>query len=203
MTAVAVEFPLVALLERAGATLRSRNRADCPRCGGKRTISHTDEVFYCHHAGCESAGTAFTLAKELGLAPERSADKRRQSAQLRRRAQEKAGLVCQRVKTRRWKLYDTHQNLLTIWTNAREALRENPENSTARAGLAFAQSKLDEVRAGLLLLENGPFPDVLAFLNAPPAEQKGRLRAIMQTSGLLSRHGKFLECDAAMPGGGV
>jgi ribosomal protein L37AE/L43A len=203
MTAVAVEFPLVALLERAGATLRSRSRADCPRCGGKRTISHTDEVFYCHHAGCEFTGSALTLAKELGLAPERSADERRQFAQLRKRAHEKAGLVYQRVKARRWKLYDTHQNLLTIWTNAREALGENPQNSTAWAGLAFAQSRLDEVRAALLLLEDGPFPDVLAFLNAAPAEQGRRVRAIIQAGGLLSRHGKFLECDAAMPGGGV
>ena len=54
------------LLVQAGAQLRGPKRADCPRCGGLRSISYTDEVFHCHK--CAWAGNAITLAHELGLA---------------------------------------------------------------------------------------------------------------------------------------
>lgn len=57
---------LTDLLKLAGARLRSAKRADCLRCGGRRTIAFTDETFYCHHAGCGWSGNAITLARELG-----------------------------------------------------------------------------------------------------------------------------------------
>ena len=53
-------------LVQAGAQLQGPKRADCPRCGGRRTTSYTDEVFHCHK--CAWAGNAITLAHELGLA---------------------------------------------------------------------------------------------------------------------------------------
>ena len=57
---------LVDLLTQTDVRLRSRNRGDCPKCGGRRTISFTDECFYCHK--CTWGGNAITLARELGHA---------------------------------------------------------------------------------------------------------------------------------------
>src|SRR5581483_3464656 len=65
---------LTDLLIQAGARLRSAKRADCPRCGGKRTISFTDETFFCHHADCGWSGNVITLARELGTELPRLAD---------------------------------------------------------------------------------------------------------------------------------
>jgi len=53
------------LLEVAGARLRGSKRADCPRCGGRRTIAFTDEAFFCHHSDCGWSGNTVTLAREL------------------------------------------------------------------------------------------------------------------------------------------
>ena len=63
------------LLEVAGARLRGPKRADCPRCGGKRTVSFTDETFFCHHADCGWSGNTVTLARELGAMLPRVADR--------------------------------------------------------------------------------------------------------------------------------
>ena len=54
MAMASLEYSLPDLLERAGCTLRSRNRADCPQCGGRRTLSFTEELFCCHHVACPS-----------------------------------------------------------------------------------------------------------------------------------------------------
>src|SRR5438093_10811719 len=55
---------IAALLETGGADPRGKGQ-DCAKCGGVRTVTHTDEVFYCHK--CEWKGNTFTLAKELGV----------------------------------------------------------------------------------------------------------------------------------------
>ena len=57
------------LLELNGAKLRGRNRADCPDCGGCRTVAYEElkGVFYCHHAGCTFRGGKGTLRRRLGL----------------------------------------------------------------------------------------------------------------------------------------
>jgi putative DNA primase/helicase len=60
----AAQYDLHALLEQSGAPPRG-NSHDCPKCGGRRKITHTDEVFYCHK--CKWTGNAITLAKELGV----------------------------------------------------------------------------------------------------------------------------------------
>ena len=57
---------LIDLLEQADVRLRGAKRGDCPKCGGRRTISFTDECFHCHK--CAWGGNAITLARELGLA---------------------------------------------------------------------------------------------------------------------------------------
>jgi ribosomal protein L37AE/L43A len=83
---VVAQLDLHDSLQRAGARLASRGRADCPRCGKKRTVSYTGEVFFCHHADCKFKGNTFTLAKELGLAPTYSPQDLRRLALQRKRA---------------------------------------------------------------------------------------------------------------------
>jgi putative DNA primase/helicase len=58
------QFDLGTLLEKAGGRPHG-NRFDCPKCGGLRTVSHTDELYYCHK--CQWKGNTVSLAKELGL----------------------------------------------------------------------------------------------------------------------------------------
>ena len=56
---------LTELLETAGAHLRGPKRADCPQCGGKRTVSFTAETYFCHHADCGWSGNTVMLVREL------------------------------------------------------------------------------------------------------------------------------------------
>jgi hypothetical protein len=83
---------------------------------------------------------------------------------------------------------------------ASDALRNDLENETAWAGLAYALSRMDACRVELLLLEDGPLPEVLAFLGASPADRQKKLQAIIVAGGIVSRHGKFLEYEAAIAG---
>jgi hypothetical protein len=67
MANVATErFEIGGLLAQAGARLRGRNRADCPRCKRFRAISFTPETFFCHGIDCGWKGNTITLARELG-----------------------------------------------------------------------------------------------------------------------------------------
>ena len=60
----ATQFDIGALLEMDGNRPRT-NRHDCRRCGGIRTITRTNEFFYCHK--CHWTGSTITLAKQLGV----------------------------------------------------------------------------------------------------------------------------------------
>src|SRR5207302_5098620 len=94
------------LLERSGTRLIGRNRADCPHCGGRRTVSFTTELYCCHHAGCMFQGNALTLAKELGLAKPLSRLERQALAVVQREAQEAASWLLAKLRTRRFELYE-------------------------------------------------------------------------------------------------
>jgi ribosomal protein L37AE/L43A len=95
---------IAALLERAGARPRG-NRHDCPQCGGRRTVTHGGEVFFCHKCGWK--GNRVTLERALGLRREwiPSAEYIRRQRQ-RERANEAARVLYERVKARRFALYD-------------------------------------------------------------------------------------------------
>ena len=92
MPVVQIQYDVPELLRRAGVTLRSRNRADCPKCGKRRTVSYATEVFYCHHTGCNFQGNIITLARELGLlkplSPHEAQELRRMREHARRAAEE-------------------------------------------------------------------------------------------------------------------
>lgn len=65
--ASAVQTHIGSLLEIAGARIRGRSRADCPRCKRFRAISFTSETFFCHGIDCGWKGNTVSLEKELGI----------------------------------------------------------------------------------------------------------------------------------------
>jgi hypothetical protein len=96
------------LLEMAGARIRGRNRADCPRCKRFRVISFTAQTFFCHGIDCGWKGNAVTLAKDLGISFDRpSSEEMRQIA----RAHKAASILYERAKARRFELLDHLHNL--------------------------------------------------------------------------------------------
>ena len=97
------QYDLRALLELGGARPRA-SRHDCPRCGGRRTLTHTDEVFYCHR--CQWKGNTATLACELGLARRLSLAEARELRHKHEQADTAARALYERVKARRFRLLD-------------------------------------------------------------------------------------------------
>jgi hypothetical protein len=145
----APELSMPELLARAGAMLRGRNRADCPRCGARRTISYTEEVFCCHHAGCEFKGNTVTLAKELGLlrrlSPAEYERMRREGEETERLAR---FLVAKR-RERRWELQARYRQLLGIKLRALEVLERDPDDESAWGALALVYRELPAVQQAL------------------------------------------------------
>ena len=172
MSVTAVDFNLADLLRQAGAQIRGRNRADCPRCGGRQTVSLTEELFCCHHAGCNFKGNTFTLARELGLAPKLSSGEARALLLERERAEAAAQVFLARVRGARFGLDALHIELLNLQDEASERLKANPNDETAWEALAYVYSVLPRVRAELTLLSEGRFEDRQAWFEA--GEDRGQ-----------------------------
>jgi hypothetical protein len=196
----ATEFELAELLERAGARLVSDRRADCPKCGGRRTVSYLQEVFCCHRAGCDFKGSALTLARELGLAKHLSAEERRALACVRAQAQQAAAWLAAKLRTRRFELYDSHQGLLSILFGTSARLRRDMSDEIAWAGLAYAYPRLDPVRAELAVLESAPIPDRLILLKRSDSHQKEIIRRAIERGGVEDANGHFVEIEVFCPG---
>ena len=150
----AVEYPLRELLERAGATLRGRNRADCPSCKGRRTVSYSEEVFCCHHAGCHFRGNNVTLARGLGLLRRLSHGEYQDQRQARKEAEWLAHRIVEKRKARRWGLQARHRQLLSIRLGALERLERNREDGGAWGALALVYRELPQLQQELERLES-------------------------------------------------
>ena len=142
------------LLELAGCTLRGRNRADCGKCKGRRTISYSDEVFCCHHAGCDFQGNRITLAKGLGLLRRLSPREYQAQRQAREEAGRLAHIIVAKRKARRWGLQARHQQLVAIRSGAIERLEHNRDDQDAWGALALVYRELPQVRQELDRLES-------------------------------------------------
>jgi len=192
MSAATVGFDLADLLARAGARIRGR-RADCPHCGGKRTVSYTEEVFYCHHAGCDFRGNTFTLAKELGLArrlPKAEYLARKRDCGRERRAAE---ALAEQVNARRRLLATAERTMHKALAVASAAGRENPENPAVWDVMAAVYRQLPNVRAEWVLLSYGPALAVTEFLSASPRVQGEMLGAVIVRGGVFDDGGRFVE----------
>ena len=193
MSIMELQFAMGELLERAGAKLRGRGRADCPRCGGRRTLSYTSSLFKCHHAGCGFQGSSHNLAKELGLARPLSLAEREELQQRLLCAREAAGQALGRVRSRRLELYEAHRSLLSILLSASERLKQNPEDERAWTALAYRGRELPKVRAELAMLESVPVGDRLALLNASNVDRERLVARMVIHGGVVDSNGKFVE----------
>jgi len=198
MNAPPIEYTLLELLKRAGARLVSNRRADCPRCSGRRTIAFTQESFFCHHEGCSWKGNVVTLARELGLMRRLTSDELRAHHWLRQKAHEKAEELYQRTRDRRLKLYHHYRSLLSIADRVHRA--RNPQDECAWSRLARVYRILPCVTAELAILEDGPLPALLSFINAGRPDRKEQLSRITDRGGLYDREGRFIEIETRLPG---
>ena len=195
MNASQTQYDISQLLMRAGATLRGNHRADCPKCGKRRTISHTHEVFTCHEATCDFRGNVVTLAKELGLlkplSPREAGDLKRTRERARRAAEEFAF----RLRERSMPLRQEHRQMLDILYGGMERLKRDRDPKIGQAIIAYAKRKLRKIRAELALVEDAPMPTRLKFLNANEGRQKGMISEVIAGGGLSDVNGTFIEVE--------
>ena len=111
------QYGLPALLQRVGARPRG-NRHDCPKCGGARTVTNGEDVFYCHK--CQWRGNTVSLAKELGVYQRISPAEYRELQRSRELAH-----AAERTKETR-KHAEARRLAESIWAKARPAPETHP-----------------------------------------------------------------------------
>ena len=196
MNTVKTQYDVPQLLTHAGATLRRRNRADCPLCGKRRTVSYATEVFHCHHTGCNFRGNTITLARELGLLKRLSAKEAQELKVEREQALTAAQWAIERVKQRRLKACQIHQELLDIKYGAMDRLENNRQDEIGWACLAYAYKEIPLIRAELTLLEEALPLERLAFLDANDAARAQAIDDVILAGGVPCPDGKFVEVQA-------
>jgi hypothetical protein len=194
MSVLAVEYDLADLLQKAGARVRG-NRADCPRCSAARTVSYTAEVFYCHHAGCDFRGNAFTLARELGIARRLPPAEARTLRLERGRAEAAASTFLMRVRGARFGLGALHIELLNLRDESHKRLKANPDDQATWEMLAYVYNELPRVRAELILLGEGMIEDRVAWFEAGEETRREMAGRILRLGGLPTFDGKWAELD--------
>ena len=164
------------------------NRHDCPKCGGLRTVTHSDEAFYCHK--CQWKGNTVSLAKELGLYQRLSTAECREVHQRRERASRAARELYEGVKARRFELLDDLHSLNRLELQAHQAGVDDPATWGA---LALVYAERPGILAGLAFLENSPADKLLQFLSATPEQGQAVGEAILLQGGMSDYAGKFVE----------
>jgi len=171
----AAQYEVGALLEKAGAHPRG-NRHDCPKCGGRRTVSHTEELFYCHK--CQWRGNAVTLAKELGIYKRLPSAEYVRLQRERERAHEAARRLATTVHARRLDLLDSLREL-----NRLEA-RVQICTPKVWGALALVYRERPVILAELTILENASAADLVRFLTADAATREAALDRVLGAGGL-------------------
>lgn len=193
MNAGAVPYDLPGLLVQAGARLVGRDRADCPKCGGKRTLAYRGEVFFCHHIGCGFKGNVWTLAKSLGLARRLTPEEARAFQAARQDSRRATDWLLNRIQERRLELCRGYRSLLSIRDGASQRLKHSPDHETAWSGLELFYREWPPVCAELALLESGPVADRLDFLQASTEARSAKLAEIIRAGGLADQDGRWVE----------
>jgi hypothetical protein len=193
MSTVGTEYSVVELLERAGAKLVGRNRADCPQCQGKRTVAYRGEVFFCHHARCDFKGNVRTLARSLGLLQPMTPEQAREFRAVREESRQAAACVLGRIRERRFQLCEAYRSLLCIRDGTTRRLKLKPEDDLAWKGLQYFYRECPAVAAELAFLQHGPVADRVAFLEATEVERREKLARILRAGGFTDQEGKWVE----------
>jgi len=191
MSVVAQDFALADLLATAGARIRGRNRADCPKCKRQRTVSFDESrgVYHCHGAGCDFSGGAAKLAREQGLTTRLTVAEYRAICQERERADRAARALYEGVKARRFELLDRLHDLNRLESSAHGAgLTE-----AALATLATVYRERPGILAELAVLENCGAADLARFLSADSATRESAIDRVLIHGGLHDSSGKFVE----------
>lgn len=190
MNQASVQYDLASLIVRAGGALRGRNRAACWRCGGRRTVSYNQQVFYCHKCGLKGNGLA--LARRLGLPTGRiTAEYRAFRRRLERLSRDPEELA-QASLARRWQLQEAFRSLLTIKQGALKRLHHNSENELAWAGLACFYRQMPVVLAELMILEDGHARDVKTLASGSREQKEKLIDRVLSSGGIALSNGKFL-----------
>jgi len=177
------QFDITALLEQAGARPRG-NRFDCSKCGGVRSITHTDECFFCHK--CHWTGNTVTLARELGIQTRVSFTEYREIQHRR----EQAHQLAERVKARMRELQDDLRSLARIESGAHEA---GPDRPLVWDALALVYRQRPIILAELAYLEFAHAARAMRFLESAPDQQRAVCVVILERGGLLDSAGKIVE----------
>lgn len=185
----AAQYDLPTLLEKAGARPRG-NRCDCPKCGGHRTITHSDETFFCHK--CQWKGNTVTLAKEVGVYQPLSPEKYRELQQLLEQADRAARALYCRVKARRLQVAAQLRSLGRIERGAHAA----PNHPLAWDALAMVYSERPALLAELAAMENCKARDLFRFLTTDDATRVRALARVVVRGGLYDHADRFVEVEA-------
>jgi hypothetical protein len=182
-----VGYDLEALLEQHGCQRRGF-RYDCVRCGGRRTINYTHEVFICHRCGWK--GNAVTLAKDLGIYRRLSPAEYQELRQRRQQADHAAVVLYQRIRTRRLELFDQLHALNRLEIQAHDA---GPDHPLTWGALALVHGERPRVTAELAILENGLASDLIAFLEENREGREVALNGVTERGGMFDSRGRFVE----------
>jgi hypothetical protein len=189
---LAAQYHLPNLLERAGARIRRRGRADCPKCKRQRAVSfdETKGVYHCHGQGCDFSGGSAKLAHEQGLYERLTQGQYRELRRERERADRAARMLYERIKVRRFELLDRLQTLSGLESTAQGLGPENPETWDA---LNTVYAKRPVILAELAIIENVSAADLIAFLSANAGTRELVIDRVLSHGGLRDSHGRFVE----------
>ena len=168
------------LLTRAGARIRGRNRADCPRCKRQRAVSFNEAkgAYHCHGAGCDFSGGPRKLARELGIARRLSPAEYRDAREDWERADRAARTLYGRVQARRFELLEGVRSLGRLELAAHEAGADHPATWDALA-LVYRDSPV--LLAELEILENGGAAHLIRFVSAARVRESSFCSVLVET----------------------
>jgi hypothetical protein len=192
------ELPFSDLLTRAGAVIRSRTRADCPRCKRQRAINFDESkgVYHCHGAGCDFSGGSAKLARDLGLARTLSRQERGQLHQQYESADRAARVLYARVKARRFELLQELRWLGRIEWQADQAGMDHHGTWDA---LALVYRQRPGLLAELAILENWGAADLVQFFRADAEIRQRAIARVIAGGGLWEkRRMACWHCDTSV-----
>ena len=188
-----IQYEVPELLVRAGATLRPHNRADCPRCGRRRAVSYTPELYFCHGVDCQFAGNDFLLASELGVLNPLPPGEAKRQREARERARQAAQFLQERIRQRVSGLQKQHRDLLDLYFGALRRLKPNPQDEIGWTLLAYTYREIPLIRAELAILEESPIKERLAFLGGSKTQKEEAVAEVLMAGGLYNSGEMFVE----------
>ena len=191
-TTAARQYALDDLLVKAGARIRGRGRADCPRCKRRRAISFDESrgVYHCHGQECDFSGGAGKLARELGLARTLSRQERERLHRQYGRADRAARALYQRVRARG---FDLLQRLRALGRSELAAHQAGADRPTTWERLARVYRERPQILTELTVLENCRAADLILILTAGPEPREWMVDAVLMAGGFYNSRAQFVE----------